>query len=71
MKIQLTKANSFQIEDGKKYLVIINTDLCAWEQAQKEDIEYRLAALNMTAVFLPKGTTYKVVEANDTAGEKV
>jgi hypothetical protein len=67
VKIQLTKANAFQIDSAKKYVVMIVTDESLWTDEQKSKLHETLASVNMTEVFLPEGTKYKVVEAQ---GEK-
>jgi hypothetical protein len=63
MKLKLTKANAFQIDPGKKYLVMIVTDESLWTDEQKQKLNESLASLNMTTVLLPLGSKFKIVEA--------
>ena len=63
MKIQLTKANAFEIDPTKKYLVLIVTDEKLWSEEQKSQLRESLASVNMTPVFLPEGSRFKVVGA--------
>lgn len=67
MKIQFTKANAFQIEPGKKYVVIITNKDNALMESDIDDLRKQLEPMGMTVVFLPKGTRYKLVEATDKA----
>jgi len=65
MKLNLTKANAFEIDPNKKYLLLVNPKE-AWSMA---DIEQANASLqqhfpNMSVVTLKPGTKYKVLEAD-------
>jgi hypothetical protein len=64
MKIQLVKANAFQIDPNKKYLLLITTP----EVMTQKDIEDANTAIkkhfpNLTVFSFKPGTRFKVVEA--------
>ncbi len=65
MKIQLTKANAFQIEPSKKYLVLVTNKDNMMLQSEIDDINDTLRTRfgnNLTLLALPDGAKYKVVE---------
>ena len=70
MNVRLTKATAFQIDPAKKYVVMIVTDEKLWNDEQKSKLHETLAGLHMTAVFLPEGSRFKVVEASGKLSEK-
>lgn len=65
MKIKLVKANAFEIDPTKKYVVMIVTDEKLWSPEQKSQLRESLASVNMTPVLLPEGSRFKVVEGEN------
>lgn len=66
MNLRVTKANTFTLEPGKKYAVLI-TDNGQISPEQKAGLKEELGKVGMTVVFLPQGARYKVVEASEEA----
>ena len=64
MRIQLTKANAFQIEPGKKYVVLITNKDGMLTQEDEDRLKKQLEPLGMTVAVLPQGTKYKLVETS-------
>ena len=63
MKLKLTKANAFQIEPGKKYVVLISNKDGMLSQEDEDRLKKQLEPLGMTVAVLPQGAKYRVVEA--------
>lgn len=65
MKIRLQKANAFEIDPRKKYLVLVTNHDNMMTQPEIDDINNTLHASfgnNLTLVALPDGAKYKVLE---------
>ncbi|MHB8600886.1 MAG: hypothetical protein ACYDER_29300 [Ktedonobacteraceae bacterium] len=63
MKIAISRANAFQIDPAKKYLVLVTTP----EIMTKQDVEDANTAIrqhfpNLSVVSFKPGTRYKVLE---------
>ncbi len=64
MKIQLSKANAFQIDPSKKYLVLLTTpELMTKSEVEEANKLIRQHFPNMSIVCFNPGIKYKVVEA--------
>lgn len=62
MKVQLTKAQAFELKPGKKYAVFITTDVTQWTKDQQDKVAAQLGQLGMAVTFLPKDSKFKIVE---------
>lgn len=70
MKVQLTKANAFELKPGKKYAVFISTDLSQWTKEQQDQVANQLGQIGMTVTYLPKGSKFKVIEQEGGSGSE-
>ena len=64
MKVRLAKANAFEVDPHKRYLVIVSTP----NDMSRQEVEDASATMqqrfpNMTMVFVRPDSKFKVVEA--------
>lgn len=64
MRAKLTKANAFEIDPTKKYLVVVG-GADTWAQVDKVTMQKKISAYmpNVAIMFTPAIAKYKVMEA--------